>query len=152
MWMSRNTSENLHRLKARLDQLIEIVRAYADGNESLKHLVKIYPSLTLSDHVPLGLHDSVAYTENKKSLHFCVREHDGKMVDENALMYVAIHELAHCALSEYDPLDQNGHTVHSVEFNTVANLLYQIAIRNGLLDTIHLENAIYCGKRLIINN
>ena len=40
--------------------------------------------------------DTSSYTINKKNMHLCLRDEDGEYFNKNMLIYVAIHELAHC--------------------------------------------------------
>ena len=45
-----------------------------------------------------------SYTVNKKIVHVCVKKDDGTYYDQNTVIYVLIHELAHVLCTEY------GHT------------------------------------------
>lgn len=55
------------------------------------------------DHVIL-LEDTKSYTINKKKVYLCLKDENGEYYDENMLMFVAIHELAHVIC------DEIGHT------------------------------------------
>ena len=55
------------------------------------------------DHVIL-LEDTKSYTINKKKVYLCLKDENGDYYDENMLIFVAIHELAHVVC------DEIGHT------------------------------------------
>jgi hypothetical protein len=47
-------------------------------------------------------HDTLAYSVNKgEAIHVCVRSEDGTMSEENSILFVVFHELAHVAEDEY---------------------------------------------------
>lgn len=50
------------------------------------------------------LEDTKSYTINKKKVYLCLKDENGDYYDENMLMFVAIHELAHVLC------DEIGHT------------------------------------------
>lgn len=55
------------------------------------------------DHIIL-LEDTKSYTINKKKVYLCLKDENGDYYDENMLVFVAIHELAHVLC------DEIGHT------------------------------------------
>jgi hypothetical protein len=55
------------------------------------------------DHIIL-LEDTKSYTINKKKVYLCIKDENGEYYDDNMLMFVAIHELAHVLC------DEIGHT------------------------------------------
>ena len=55
------------------------------------------------DHIIL-LEDTKSYTINKKKVYLCLKDENGDYYDDNMLMFVAIHELAHVLC------DEIGHT------------------------------------------
>lgn len=50
------------------------------------------------------LEDTKSYTINKKKVYLCLKDENGEYYDDNMLMFVAIHELAHVLC------DEIGHT------------------------------------------
>ena len=66
-----------------------------------------------------------SYTLDKKEVYLCLRDENGKFYDFNMLMYVALHELAHCVCNEI------GHTP---KFHAIFEELQEIAHRRGLFD------------------
>lgn len=55
------------------------------------------------DHIIL-LEDTKSYTINKKKVYLCLKDENGEYYNENMLIFVAIHELAHVIC------DEIGHT------------------------------------------
>jgi hypothetical protein len=55
------------------------------------------------DHITL-LEDTKSYTINKKKVYLCLKDENGEYYDDNMLVFVAIHELAHVIC------DEIGHT------------------------------------------
>jgi hypothetical protein len=61
-------------------------------------------NITLTENSPGGKYTS--YTVNKgDEISLCLRTKDGSMHDQNIVMYVTIHELAHVACPEQDHTD-----------------------------------------------
>tara|TARA_Y100000114_G_C11595562_1_gene247862 strand:+ start:92 stop:550 length:459 start_codon:yes stop_codon:yes gene_type:complete len=48
--------------------------------------------------------DKKSYTINKKKVHLCIKDENGKYYNDNMLVYVSLHELAHVLC------DEVGHT------------------------------------------
>lgn len=108
-------------------------------------LTRVYPTLLLADHRPNTKDGSIAYSLNKYIIYICL---DSVTAVTDALMFVALHELAHCALDSYDPLDANGHTVHSAEFYAVMTKLVDAARRIGVLTTTEFNGESFCGQKI----
>jgi len=65
-----------------------------------------------------------SYSINKKKVYLCLKDKDGKYYDENMLMYVAIHELAHCINTK-----DIGHTpAYYKVFNRLLDRAHKIGI------------------------
>lgn len=127
-----------------------IARLKANGSHEFDRLVRVYPSIVYAElSKPAGDQGPVAYSKNKTIIRLCVRNVDGSFVSDDALMYVAVHELAHCALSNYDPEAANGRTQHSQSFIIMVRQLYDIAISAGLLNTAGVEHESFCGQKII---
>ncbi len=65
------------------------------GDPKIQHLKgllhRIDPSLS-----NLEIYSSEeTYTRNKRSIHLCLKDSTGKYYDDNTLMYVTLHEIAH---------------------------------------------------------
>ena len=64
-------------------------------------------------------HDE-SYTINKKKVHICMKDENDKYYEDDMLMYVLLHELAHCKCKSI------GHTD---EFHGILDNIYYIARR-----------------------
>jgi hypothetical protein len=62
-----------------------------------------------------------SYTINKKRIHLCLTDKDGKYYDKNMLIYVTLHELAHVRCNEV------GHTE---KFHKIFKEIQNVAIKH----------------------
>lgn len=91
------------------------------------------------------------FTVDKRKIHICLRTRDAneKLYDENILMYVLLHELAH--LCNYNSF---GYPItgHGKEFVQIFNSLVKNAIDAGVYKYVDYKNKPkeYCG--IIINS
>lgn len=85
--------------------LVKHLKEKQPNNEITKRLVDGYNPRTIQETLPTSEH--TAYSENKgEKIAFCLntRKKGNKLIDENTLMFVALHELAHVGTSSI------GHT------------------------------------------
>ena len=83
--------------------------------------------------------DIKSYTIDKHDMHLCLENTDGNYYDENILIYVTIHELAHIFC------DEIGHTEN---YMNIFNNLLDIAERVGIYNpSINLPKE-YCGVKI----
>jgi hypothetical protein len=85
--------------------LVKHMEKNEPNNEITKRLVKGYNPKTIQETLPTSVH--TAYSENKgEKIAFCLNTKKGgnKLIDENTLMFVALHELSHVGTSSI------GHT------------------------------------------
>ena len=97
--------ENLHeaadllaRNTERMTQLVEHLKTNYPNEPHFKRLVEGYNPSRIVETLPTSEH--TAYSENKgEKIAFCLQEYKGKkkMIDENTLFFVAMHEMAHIA-------------------------------------------------------
>ena len=81
-----------------------------------------------------------SYTEDKQLITLCVDNPDtGKYYDINVMMYVALHELAHC-LTKAD-----GAQSHGNEFKKNFSNLLKKAAQCGVYDPTQAIPETYCG-------
>ncbi len=85
---------------------------------------------TLSPYFPelnkvILMRGKKSYTINKKRVHLCLVDKDGKYYDKHMLIYVTLHELAHTMCSEV------GHTEL---FHKIFQELLQRATNHGIYD------------------
>jgi len=81
-----------------------------------------------------------SFTEDKTRTYLCLRDENGNYYDDNMLMYVALHELAHAISESVDP----NHTTD--EFKNNFKLLLAKAADKGLYDPKKPLNYSYCPK------
>ena len=79
-----------------------------------------------------------SYTINKKKVHLCLYDEENKYYDDNMLIYVLIHELAHCITNSI------GHTE---EFHENFDMLLKRAEDMGLYDSSIPPIDNYCGHK-----
>ena len=84
------TTQNMKKL---VDHLHE---QYPD-RENVKRLYKNFDIKKVKETLPTSRY--TAYSENKERIAFCVttRKNNSQLIDENTLMFVALHELSHVA-------------------------------------------------------
>lgn len=85
--------------------LTRLVEGYKKDDPML-HVLKnkirpLHPDMV--DYIIL-LEDTKSYTINKKKIYLCLKDENGDYYDDNMLVFVAIHELAHVLC------DEIGHT------------------------------------------
>jgi hypothetical protein len=66
-----------------------------------------------------------SYTINKRKVYLCLKDEDDEYYDLNMLIYVCLHEIAHCIC------DEIGHTD---KFHTIFDKLLKEASANGVYD------------------
>lgn len=88
--------------------------------------------------------ESTSYSINKgEELVFCIRSKSThKIHNENTIMYVAIHELAHIACPIYDN--------HGELFQKIFKFLLEVSIKIGIYDYVNYKNnpTEYCGMTI----
>ena len=92
-------------------------------------------------------HKTVAMNRNKGSeIHVCLRQCPDcfQLTEADRVLVVALHELAHSATLNFDPL-VNGGTIHSDEFKAYEKYLFSIAKKIGLVDPAAQVGKNYCG-------
>ncbi|NDE13739.1 hypothetical protein EBZ80_02295 [bacterium] len=77
-----------------------------------------------------------SYTINKKRIYLCLKDKNEEYYDQNMLLYVAIHELAHVLC------DEIGHTA---KFNRIFQEQLQRAVELGIYDPDKPIVRDYCG-------
>lgn len=77
-----------------------------------------------------------SFTENKQRVTLCLRNQFGEFYDQNSLMYVALHELAHVL---------NDELQHTAKFKRIFDALLQHAAKNGKYDPSKAFVKNYCS-------
>lgn len=81
-------------------------------------------------------HGQKSYSINKKQVYLCIKDEQGEHYAMNMLMYVALHELAHCMC------DEIGHTP---KFHEIFNHLLEIAHEKNVYDKNIEPLSSYCN-------
>jgi|TARA_B110000285_G_scaffold68742_1_gene79030 predicted metal-dependent hydrolase len=86
-------------INLKMNQLVKYVGEKYPDRENVKRLVKGYNPKKISETLPTS--EYTAYSENKgEKIAFCLnteKKKGSRMIDENTLMFVALHELSHVA-------------------------------------------------------
>ena len=91
-------SDLLAKTTENMTQLVTHLQSKYPEKENVKFLVKNYNPKRIKDILPTS--EYTAYSENKgEKIAFCLdtEKKNGVLIDENTLMFVATHELAHVA-------------------------------------------------------
>jgi hypothetical protein len=93
--------------------------------------------------------DDIAFNQNKRDgIFICIRKDLNTMeiADDETLLHIGVHELAHSMQSHSAPLGSNGETRHDAEFDAFNQLLKAHAIDLGLLGGFDMTRTTHCGK------
>tara|TARA_R100001163_G_C5068018_1_gene207701 strand:+ start:4534 stop:5184 length:651 start_codon:yes stop_codon:yes gene_type:complete len=129
----------LVKIRQKLDALIERLKSKYPNDKLVKRLEERFKNTVLREANPDGDPTQTSYTINKgDTMVICLRANNGRVVDINTLMYVAIHELAHVYSSSYH---------HNPEFWKNMQFLVNEATELGIYrDTDYKDNPVrYCG-------
>jgi len=100
------------------EKVVEIIK---------QRLQNIYDPIESFEFVP----GKKSYTLNKQKVYLCLKDEHGQYYHMNMLMYVALHELAHCLCEEV------GHTpkFHAI-FDSLLDLAHEKGIYNKFIEPI----------------
>ena len=139
-------ADRLAEVRKRLDLLVERCKEDYPDDPMVKRLVKNYNPKQICETLPTS--EYTAYSENKgEKLAFCLdteKNSQGKLIDINTLMFVAIHEIAHVATKSI------GHTP---EFWKNFKILLKEAVAEDIYEPIDYKkkNMRYCGMNITDN-
>ena len=92
-------ANKLANLNIKLNKLVKHLGETYPDKDNVKRLIKRYNPKAFVETLPTS--EYTAYSENKgEKLAFCLdteKNNNGKLIDDNTLMYVALHELSHIA-------------------------------------------------------
>jgi len=129
----------------KLDALVaNVKKVFSNYNKNvdpntLSGVNKTIAELKLDDvidgnHLTFDGHDE-SYTINKKRVHICLKDEKDAYYNNDMLMYVLLHELAHCKCKSI------GHTP---EFHEILDRIYDVARKTGLMSPTFTPNPGYC--------
>lgn len=93
---------------------------------------------------------NLAFNRNKGEIIFvCLRRggdaQGSDLADEDVLLYILLHELAHSMDAKYNPKKADGTTAHSAEFMKQERYIYGIASTMGVIDPAAQVGKRHCG-------
>jgi predicted metal-dependent hydrolase len=141
----KEASNLLAKTALKMKKLVEFVDKKYPDKPNIRRLVKKFNSNKIVETLPTS--EYTAYSENKgKKIAFCLnkqKENNNNLIDENTLMFVAIHEMSHIATESIG---------HNKEFWDNFKFLLKDAKEAGLYNVVDykLQNEEYCG--MTINN
>jgi hypothetical protein len=125
-------SDKLARLNQKLESIINGMY-YRYATDPAVRLLKSRYTGVLSERAPGGVTTGTTYNKGEEIV-LCLRDPLGNFTDDNALLYVALHELAH--------LMTNGYDNHGPEFKKNNERL----INYALLQRLYVrKRQPYCG-------
>ena len=146
----RNEIEKASNLLAqttdKLSYLVENLNNRFKNRENVQRLVENFNPTTIKETLPTS--EYTAYSENKgEKLAFCLNKNNNNnnnLIDQNTLMFVAIHEIAHIMTLSV------GHTD---EFWQNFKVLLENAVQLGIYEPIDYKKnpKNYCGMNITDN-
>jgi len=146
----RNNIEKASNLLAqttdKLKYLVENMNARYINRKNVQRLVENFNPTTIKETLPTS--EYTAYSENKgEKLAFCLnknKKNNENLIDQNTLMFVAIHEIAHIMTLSV------GHTE---EFWQNFKFLLENAVELGIYEPINYKKnpKNYCGMTISDN-
>ena len=135
----------LARTTEKLKQLVAYLKEESPNRENVKRLVKKFNPKKISETLPTSKY--TAYSENKgEKLAFCTTttKEGSKLIDENTLAFVAIHELGHVMSKTVG---------HNKEFWQNFKFLLKNAVKIGIYQPVDYKNnpKNYCGMKITDN-
>lgn len=136
----------LAKTSEKMKKLVSFVNKEDPKDERVKRLVRKFNANKIVETLPTS--EYTAYSENKgRKIAFCLnkeKEDNNHLIEENTLMFVAIHEMAHIMTVSI------GHTT---EFWENFKYLLKYAVDCKVYDPIDYskENTDYCGMTISDN-
>ena len=135
----------LARTTEKLKQLVAYVKEEYPNRENVKRLAEKFNPRKISETLPTSKY--TAYSENKgEKLAFCTTttKEGSKLIDENTLTFVAVHELGHVMTESV------GHTK---EFWQNFKFLLKNAVKIGIYKPVDYKKKPknYCGMKITDN-
>ena len=135
----------LAKVTTKLKQLVEHMKKEFPKRDNVKRLYENFNPKKIYETLPTSKH--TAYSENKgEKMAFCVtkKKNGTKLIDENTLTFVAIHELAHIATKSIG---------HKEEFWNNFKFLLEEAKKIGIYSPVDYkkEPQEYCGMDITDN-
>jgi predicted metal-dependent hydrolase len=142
----KEASNLLAKTALKMKKLVEFVDKKYPDKPNIRRLVKKFNPKKIVETLPTS--EYTAYSENKgQKIAFCLnkeKENNNNLIDENTLMFVAIHEMSHIATESIG---------HNKEFWDNFKFLLKDAKEAGLYNVVDykLQNEEYCGMTITNN-
>jgi len=142
----QQASDLLAKTTSKMKDLVVFVDTKYPDKPNVKRLVKKFNPKKIIETLPTS--EYTAYSENKgQKIAFCLnkkKEDNNNLIDENTLMFVAIHEMAHVASQSIG---------HNKEFWDNFKFLLKEAKDAGLYNPVDysINNEEYCGMTISDN-
>ena len=138
----QRAADLLANIRIKLVKLCDYLELKHSDSKKVYRLIKRFKSDNITESSPTEKYTSYSVNKGEKIV-FCLRSRDErqKLVDENVMMFVALHELAHIMTKSV------GHTD---EFWNNFRYLLKKAIKLGLYKDVNFEkNPVdYCGTKI----
>jgi hypothetical protein len=137
--------EILARTMDKCEKLVKYLKQNYPNDTSVERLYKNFDKSKVVETLPTS--ELKAYSENKgEKLAFCLNKNDSgsKLIDENTLMFVALHELSHLMTETIG---------HDQTFWTNFKFLIQNAVKINIYKPVDYKNnnENYCGLEITDN-
>lgn len=110
----------------------------------ITHLVDRHEKSINVHEIDTSKSDSLAYNENKgDAIYVCLNPED-----DDATLFILLHELAHTASPDFDPSNEDGSTAHTKQFGEYEHFIYGAAASLGELNPLAQPGKLHCGKRI----
>ena len=142
----QEASNLLANITVKMKKLVEFVDKKYPDKPNIRRLVKKFNPNKIMETLPTS--EYTAYSENKgKKLAFCLnkeKDNNNNLIDENTLMFVAIHEMSHVATESIG---------HNKEFWDNFKFLLKEAKEVGIYNVVDYSthNEEYCGMTITDN-
>ena len=142
----QEASDLLARITVKMKKLVDFVDKKYPDKPNIRRLVKKFNPNKIMETLPTS--EYTAYSENKgKKLAFCLnkeKDNNNNLIDENTLMFVAIHEMSHVATESIG---------HNKEFWDNFKFLLKEAKEVGIYNVVDYSthNEEYCGMTITDN-
>jgi predicted metal-dependent hydrolase len=139
----KEASNLLAKTTVKMKKLVEYVDEKYPDKPNIRRLVKKFNPKKIVETLPTS--EYTAYSENKgQKIAFCLnkkKENNNNLIDENTLMFVAIHEMSHIATESIG---------HNKEFWDNFKFLLKEAKEAGLYNVVDysINNQEYCGMTI----
>tara|TARA_B110000114_G_scaffold73548_1_gene77951 strand:- start:814 stop:1407 length:594 start_codon:yes stop_codon:yes gene_type:complete len=136
----------LANITVNMNKLVKYLGEKYPDRENVKRLVKGYNPKTITETLPTS--EYTAYSENKgEKIAFCLnteKKNGSRLIDENTLMFVALHELSHVASKSIGHTDEFWNN-----FKFLIKEAETISIYNP--EDYKKNSKRYCGTNIVDN-